>query len=615
MTRLLSVAALFLLAAAVSTGHAAEKVYRGHGLAMHGDLKYPAGFKHFDYVNPNAPKGGEVTMSGIGGFDSFNMFIIKGNPAQGMGRIYDTLMVSSADEPFSMYCLLCETIEVPENRSWVAFYLNPKARWHDGKPVTTDDVIWSFNTLFEKGAPFYRFYYGSVAKVEKVGDNGVKFTFKPGENRELPLILGQLPVLPKHYWEKRDFSATTLEPPLGSGAYRIKSFETNRTVVYERVKDYWAKDHPTQRGMDNFDIIREEYYRDLTVAREAFKAGAFDFWLENSAKEWATAFDIPARQSGAMITKEVPNHNTQGMQGFVFNLRRPLFKDPRVRRALNYAFDFEWSNKTLFYSQYTRTDSFFDNSELSSSGLPQGKELALLEKYRDKLPKEVFTTAYTNPVTDGSGNNRANLRIANKMLQDAGWQVDPKTRKLTNKETGRVFSFEVLLVQAAFERIVLPFKQNLARLGIDVSVRTVDSAQYQKRVQDFDFDVVVGSWAQSESPGNEQRDFWGSEAADRPGSRNLAGLKDPVVDGLVETLIASPDRAGLVTATHALDRVLLWKFLVVPHYHIEQDRVAYWNKFGMPKVLPTRGVQFSAWWVDTDTEKKLQKPKPAADGK
>jgi len=615
LTRLLSVAALFLLAAAISTAHAAEKVYRGQGMAMHGDLKYPTGFKHFNYVNPNAPKGGEVTLSAIGGFDSFNNFIIKGNPAQGVGRIYDTLMVSSADEPFSMYCLVCETIEVPENRSWVTFYLNPKARWHDGKPITAEDVIWSFHTLFEKGAPFFRFYYGSVAKVEKVGDDGVKFTFKPGENRELPLILGQLPVLPKHYWEKRDFSATTLEPPLGSGGYRIKSFETNRTVVYERVKDYWAKDNPTQRGMDNFDIIREEYYRDLTVAREAFKAGAFDFWLENSAKEWATAFDIPARQSGAMITKALPNHNTQGMQGFVFNLRRPLFKDPRVRRALNFAFDFEWSNKTLFYSQYTRTDSFFDNSELSSSGLPQGKELAMLEKYRDKLPKEVFTTAYTNPVTDGSGNNRANLRIANKLVQEAGWHVDRNTRKLTNKETGQVFSFEVLLVQAAFERVVLPFKQNLARLGIDMSVRTVDSAQYQKRVQDFDFDMVVGSWGQSESPGNEQRDFWGSEAADRPGSRNLAGLKDPVVDGLVESLIASPDRASLVTATHALDRVLLWKFLVVPNFHIEQDRVAYWNKFGMPKVLPTRGVQFSAWWVDTDTEKKLQKPKPAADGK
>ncbi|MGD8809707.1 MAG: extracellular solute-binding protein [Gammaproteobacteria bacterium] len=607
-------AALLLLATATFSAHADEGVYRGHGLAMHGDLKYPAGFEHFDYVNPDAPKGGNVTTSGIGGFDSFNMFIIKGNPAQGMGRIYDTLMVSSADEPFSMYCLVCETIEVPKDRSWVAFHIDPKARWHDGKPITADDVIWSFNTLFEKGAPFYRFYYGSVAKVEKVGDNGVKFNFKPGENRELPLILGQLPVLPKHYWEGLDFAATTLEPPLGSGAYKIKEFETNRSVVYERFEDYWAKDHPTQRGFDNFDLVREEYYRDRTVAREAFKAGAVDYWLENSAKEWATAFDIPAQKRGDLVTKAIPNHNTQGMQGFVMNMRRTLFQDPRVRRALNYAFDFEWSNKTLFYDQYTRTDSYFDNSELASSGLPKGAELAILEKYRDKLPKEVFDTEYTNPVTDGSGNNRENLRVANKLLRDAGWRVDRSTRKLTHTETGQVFSFEVLLVSPAFERIVLPFKQNLARLGIDVSVRTVDTAQYQKRVQDFDFDMAVGSWGQSESPGNEQRDFWGSDASERPGSRNLAGLKDPVVDELVETLIAARDREALVTATRALDRVLLWKFLVVPHFHIEKDRIAYWNKFGMPSVVPDRGVQFSVWWIDPQSDGAAKNAKPA-DGK
>jgi microcin C transport system substrate-binding protein len=385
--------------------------------------------------------------------------------------------------------------------------------------------------------------------------------------------------------------------------------------VYERVKDYWAKDHPVKRGLDNFDIIRYEYYRDSTVALEAFKAGRADFRLENSSKDWATAYDTPAVRSGQIVKRAIEHNRSSGMQGFVFNMRRPLFQDRRVRRALNYAFDFEWSNKTLFYGQYTRTKSYFDNSDLASSGLPQGAELALLEKYRDKLPKEVFDTVYTNPVTDGSGNIRPNLRIANKMLAEAGWTVDPKTHKLTNAKTGAVFRFEIMLVQPAFERIALPFKQNLARLGIDVSVRTVDTAQYQKRIDDFDFDMVVASWGQSESPGNEQRDFWGSAAADRPGSRNLAGLKDPVVDALVEDVIAARDRAALVTATHALDRVLLWKFLVVPNWYIGSDRVAYWNMFGMPKVTPERGFQFQAWWINSATQATVKQQQRAAEPK
>ncbi len=615
MTRLIFVAVALLLSAVFSASQAQPKIYRGHGIAMHGDLKYPANFKHFDYVNPNAPKGGEVRLSAIGGFDSFNPYIIKGREAAGIGQIYDTLMVPSADEPFSMYCLLCETVEVPDDRSWVIFHLNPKAHWWDGKPITVDDVIWTFHELFENGTPIYRFYYGNVAKVEKTGPQAVKFTFKPGSNRELPLILGELPVLPKHYWATRKFSETTLEPPLGSGPYRVKSFEANRSVVYERVKDYWAANHPVQAGQNNFDTIRYDYYRDSTVALEAFKAGNYDFRLENSSKEWATSYDTPAVRNGQIVKKAIKNSRPTGMQGFVYNLRRPLFQDRRVRRALNFAFDFEWSNKTLFYGQYTRTKSFFENSDLASSGLPKGDELALLEKYRDKLPKEVFDTVYTNPKTDGTGNIRPNLRTANKMLREAGWSVDEKTHKLTNTKTGKVFAFEILLVQPAFERIVLPFKQNLKRLGIDAQVRTVDSAQYQKRVQDFDFDMIVSSWGESESPGNEQRDFWGSPSADRPGSRNVAGVKDPVVDQLIETLIASPDRKSLVTATHALDRVLLWKFLVIPNWHIASDRVAYWNIFGQPKVIPTRGVQFGAWWVDPAKAAALQQRRRALDDK
>jgi microcin C transport system substrate-binding protein len=615
LKKLILIATAFLFSVGLTAAEAQQKVYRGHGIAMHGDLKYPAGFKNFDYVNPDAPKGGDIRLAAVGGFDSFNPFIVGGRGLSSITQIYDTLMEGSADEPFSMYCLLCETVEVPEDRSWVAFYLDPKARWHDGKPVTVDDVIWSFNALFEHGAPFYRLYYGNVAKVEKVGTNGVKFIFKPGDNRELPLILGQLYVFPKHFWESRDFSKGSLEAPLGSGPYRIKEFEANRYVTYERVKDYWAKDHPTRRGTANFDIIRNEFYRDSTVALEAFKAGRADFRLENAAKDWATAYDTPAVRSGQIIKREIENNRPAGMQGFVFNMRRSLFQDPRVRRALNYAFDFEWSNKTLFYGQYKRTKSFFDNSDLASTGLPQGAELALLEKYRDKLPKEVFDTAYTNPTTDGSGNIRPNLRVANEMLAEAGWKVDPKTHKMTNVKTGEVFRFEILLVQPAFERITLPFKQNLGRLGIDASVRTVDTAQYQKRIDDFDFDMAVTSWGQSESPGNEQRDFWGSEAAERPGSRNLAGLKDPVVDALIETVIAARDRVALVTATHALDRVLLWKFLVVPNWHIATDRVAYWNMFGMPKVTPERGFQFDTWWINSATQASVKQQQRAAEPK
>jgi microcin C transport system substrate-binding protein len=611
-------AAVFLIAilwmmAGVMAGlgaASAADMYRGHGIAMHGDLKYPADFKKFDYVNSNAPKGGEVKLSAIGGFDNFNNFIVKGRSASGIGLIYDTLMVSSADEPFSMYGLIAKSVEMPTDRSWITFHLNPDARWHDGKPISVEDVIWTFDTLVSKGTPFYRFYYGNVAKAEKVGPRSVKFSFKPGKvNRELPLIIGQLSVLPKHYWKDRDFTKTTLEPPLGSGAYRVKSFEANRTVEYERVKDYWAARHPTHIGQYNFDTLRYEYYRDTTVALEAFKAGSYDFRRESSSKNWATAYDTPAVRDG-MIQKVRLNHNrSTGMQGFAYNLRRDLFKDPQVRRALDYAFDFEWSNKTLFYGQYSRTGSYFENSELASTGLPKGDELAVLQEYQDRLPPDVFSKAYSNPKNDGSGNIRANLRIANKILREAGWRVDRKTRILTHEKTKKQMSFEVLLVSPLFERVALPFKKNLKRLGIDLRVRTVDTAQYQQRVQNFDFDLIVMSWGQSDSPGNEQRDFWGTTAADRVGSRNFTGLKNAVVDDIIEKLIAAPDRKSLVTYTRALDRVLLSQHIVIPHWHIPYDRVVHWNKFGRPAVTPKSGVQFMSWWVDRGKADGLQRRK------
>ena len=580
--------------------------YSGHGIAMHGDLKYGPDFKHFDYVDPNAPKGGELKQAALGTFDSFNPFIIKGNPADGIGQLYDTLLVPSADEPFSEYGLIAEKIETPADRSWAAFTLRPTARWHDGQPITVDDVIWSFETLRAKGQPFYRGYYGSVASVEKVGERTVKFTFKPGENRELPLIIGQLPILPKHYWQGKDFEQTTLEPPLGSGAYKVDNFEPGRQVTYRRVADYWGKDLPVNVGRGNFDVVRYDYYRDSTVALQAFKAGAYDWRLEVSAKDWATAYDFPALRSGAVRKEDIANSRPAGMQAFVYNTRRALFQDVRVRQALAYAFDFEWSNKTLFYGQYTRTRSYFDNSELAAKGLPPPAELAILEPYRGRIPDEVFTAEYNPPRTDGSGNIRDNLREGVKLLGDAGWKIDEKTKKLAHAESGRVMEFEILLVQPEFERIVLPFVKNLERLGIGATVRTVDTAQYRRRLDDFDFDMIVGNWPESLSPGNEQRNFWGSEFATRQGSQNFIGIKSPVVDALIEALIAAPDRVSLVNRVRALDRVLQWGYWVIPQWHLTYDRVAYWDKFGHPSIVPAQGVQLDTWWIDSAKAKALE---------
>jgi microcin C transport system substrate-binding protein len=557
-----------------------------HGLAMHGDLRYPADFSHFDYVNPDAPRGGEIRQAEIGTFDSFNPFIIKGNPAAGVGLLYDTLMVHAADEPFSMYGLLAEAVETPADRSWVAFTLRPEARWHDGRPVSPEDVIWSFQTLLEQGSPAYRFYYGSVADVEKTGPRTVKFSFAPGENRELPLILGQLTVLPKHYWADREFDKTTLEPPLGSGPYRIGRFEPGRFVSYERVPDTWGKDVPVNVG------------RDETVAIEAFKGGEFDLRVENNSKQWATAYEIPQVADGSIQKQLFPHERTAGMQGFVFNLRREMFRDPRVRRALAHALDFvdfEWSNRALFYGQYTRSRSYFDNSELAATGLPSPEELAILEPFRGRVPDEVFTQAYQPPRTDGSGDIRGNLRTAVELLKEAGWEL--REGVMTNAETGETLAFEILLVQPAFERITLPFAKNLKRIGVEARVRTIDTSQYRRRMDTFDFDMTVGSWGQSRSPGNEQREFWSSAAADREGSRNWIGIRSPVVDALVELLIAAPDREALVTRTRALDRVLQWGHYVIPHWYIGSDRIVYWNKFGRPAITPDQGVQFDTWWL------------------
>jgi microcin C transport system substrate-binding protein len=575
-----------------------------HGIAMNGAPKYQEGFPHFDYVNPEAPKGGKIRLHSIGGFDSFNSFIAKGESADGLGLIYDTLMTSSDDEAFTEYGLVAEKIETPEDRSWVIFHLNPKARFQDGHPITAEDVIFTFNTLIEKAAPFYKSYYGEVAQVEDLGEGKVKFHFQEGVvNRELPLILGQLPVLPKHWWEGRDFSKSTLEPPLGSGPYRIKDFEAGKFVAYERVKDYWAQDLPTRKGSGNFDEVRYEYFRDSTVALEAFKAGEYDFREENTSKFWGTMYVGERFDNGQIQKQEISHELPRGMQGFAFNLRREIFEDRRVREAIGYAFDFEWSNDNLFYGQYRRTNSYFMNSDLASSGLPTPEELAVLEPFRKDLPEEVFTQEFTVPKTDGSGNLRSQLRAASRLLNDAGWTV--KDGKRFNAQ-GQELSFEILLVSPAFERIVLPFAKNLERLGIKANVRTVDTSQYIERVRKFDFDMMVTVIGQSLSPGNEQNDFWSCEAAQTEGSRNFIGICNPAIDELVKLVVAAPDRQTLIHRTRALDRALLWNHYVVPHWHINYFRLGYWNKFSRPKVTPKYSLGFFNWWVDDAKEAQLR---------
>ncbi len=579
-------------------------VHRGHAIAMHGEPKYGPDFTHFDYLTPDAPKGGSARLGVSGTFDTFNRFIPKGNSAAGLGYLNESLLTGSSDEAFTEYGLLAESIEWPEDRSWVIFHLRPEARWHDGRPVTVEDVIFSLEILKTKGHPFYRYYYQNIASAERVGKHSVRFSFAEEENRELPLIAGQLAILPKHYWEGRDFEKTTLEPPLGSGPYRITEFEPGRFVVYERVEDYWGRDLPVNRGRYNIDRFRYEFYRDETVIRLALKAGDLDFRVENQAKAWALDYDVPAVREGWLKMARIPHERPSGMQAFVMNTRRDVFTDPRVRRALAHAFDFEWSNRNLFFGQYTRTQSFFDNSELASRELPEGEELEILERYRGRLPDEVFTQPYRVPATDGSGWPRDNLRRAFELLAEAGWEV--RDLKLVDTETGTQMTFEILLVSPAFERVVLPFVRNLNRLGIDARVRLVDQAQYINRLRSYDFDVIVSGWGQSESPGNEQREFWGSRAADLDGSRNRIGIKDPVIDELIELIISAPTRESLIARTRALDRVLLWHHFVIPNWHLDYDRLLYWDKFAQPPKPPRQGTSLDFWWIDPAKETALE---------
>lgn len=595
----------WLLLFCVPAGASVYQAAPAKGVAMHGNPKYGWNFKHFDYANPNAPKGGTLRMSAFGSFDTFNPYVIKGVPAAGTGMLFDTLMVEAADEPFSMYGMIAETVEMPKDRSWVVFNLNKKAKFSDGTPVTADDIVFSFNILREKGLPMYRYYYGNVEEVTAEKPARVLFKFKKGDNQELPLILGQMPVFSKKYWEGRDFAATTLEPPVGSGAYLVDAFEPGRYVSYKRNPDYWAKDLPPVRGFYNFDRIRYDYYRDTTVAVEAFKAGAFDIRIENEAKKWASAYqDMP--ESSGMQKVEFRHSLPSGMQGFVFNTRRPLFADRRVRRALGLAFDFEWSNKNLFYGLYNRTQSYFDNSEMAAKGLPRKEELQLLEEYRSLLPEDVFKAPFSLPETSGTGDIRPQLEKAFQLLAEAGWTIQDGVLK---NENGEPFRFEILISStssAAWERIALPYIRNLKRLGIDARLRSVDPTQYKNRTDSFDYDMIVNIWGQSTSPGNEQRYFWGSAAADMNGSQNYAGIKNPVVDELIEKIIEAPDRKKLIAAVKALDRVLLWEYYVVPHWYVPTTRLVVWDKFGYVGKPVMKGVQLLSWWADPEKEEQLK---------
>ena len=582
--------------------------YVSHGLALGAPLKYGPDFTHFEYVNPAAPKGGGIRLGLRGTFDSLNPYILKGRSLPLGALIYETLTEAADDEISTSYGRLAAQIEIPPDNSWVIYTLHEEARWHDGQPVTPEDVIFSLEILKTKGHPGYRSYYADIENAEKTSERKVKMTFSTADNKELPYIAGQLPILPKHYWEGREFAETTLEPPLGSGPYKIAAVEGGRFATFERVTDYWGRDLPVNKGRYNFDTIQLDYYRDQNVIIEALKAGAIDYRSENTSKDWVTSYNIPALESGELIKEALPHSNPTGMQAFWFNIRREKFQDPKVRQALAYAFDFEWTQKNLFYGLYERTTSYFSNSDLASSGLPEGRELEILEEYRGRVPDEVFTTEYVPPTTDGSGQIRQNLRSAKKLLEAAGWQIVDGA--LVHAESGAPMEIEILLNNASWERIVGPYKSNLERLGVKATIRTVDGTQYQNRIQEFDFDLIVSTRGQSHSPGNEQRNYWTSAVADTPGSGNLVGIADPVVDEFVDRLIHAANRAELVAVTRAFDRVLLWGHYVVPHWHSKKFRVVHWDIFGKPEFsAPYTGDYYFlpyTWWYDKAKAARLE---------
>ncbi len=585
-----------------------------HGLSIFGDLKYPADFQHFDYVNADAPKGGRMVTMGTGGastFDTLNQYILKGDAAQGLDSLFDTLMVRAMDEPDAVYGLVAKSAEVAPDGKSVTFKLRPEAKFSDGTKVTADDVTFSFGLLKEKGHPSIAMTLHDVVSAEALDPETVRYTFKGTLVRDLPVIVAQLPVLSKAYYTAQPFDETSLKPPLGSGPYKIKGFNPGTDITYTRREDYWAKDLPVNKGHYNFDEIRYDYYRDRNVELEAIKSGNFDLREEFSSISWATGYNIPAVAEGRLVKVSLPDERPSGAQGYFLNTRRDKFKDPRVRQALDLVFDFEWSNKKLFYGLYKRTTSYFENSDMKATGKPSPEELALLEPYKDKLPPEVFAEPYSPPVTDGSGNNRENLKKARNLLIEAGWK--PGQGNYLHNDKGERLTIEFLDFEAMFERITVPYIENLKKIGVDASWRLVDPAQYQRRVKSFDFDVATQRYSLRLTPGIELRSFWGSEAAKTDGSFNLAGISDPVVDALADKVVAAKSRAELVTATRAIDRVLRAGHYWVPHWYKASHSVAYWNKYSRPAVKPKYDAGIlDTWWYDPAKAAALASGKPMA---
>ena len=596
-SRAISIVVAALLALAGSAAPAAEG-RKSHGLSAFGDLKYPADFRHFEYVNPAAPKGGVLRLRGIDSFDNLNPFILKGVAPEGIALIHATLMERAADEPDALYGFVARSVEMPADRGWITFALRPEARFSDGAPITAEDVVFTFNTLVGKGHPQYRIIFANVEKAEALDRMRVKFTFKTAENRDLPLQLAALPVLSKAYYSEVAFDRTTMAPPVSAGPYRVGHVDAGRSITYRRIADHWARDLPAFRGRYNFDVVRVDYYRDRDIAFEAFFADAYDFREEFTSRSWATQYDKPPVNRGLVVRETLPDETPSGVQAFFFNMRRAKFQDARVRAAIDLAFDFEWTNKTLFYGLYGRTNSMFENSRLAARDKPSPEELALLAPLRGKIPDAVFTTPYRSPATDGSGNNRHNLRRAAQLLQEAGWQVKNNRRVDAG---GKPLTIEFLLFESSFQRIISPYVRNLRRIGIEASIRIVDVANYQHRMQQYDFDVIVQRYVQLNTPGVELRTYFGSQMADIPGSRNLAGIKNPAVDYLVDKVIAAVSRKELTTATRALDRVLMWNRYVVPQWYKGEHNIAYWNRFDRPAVKPKYDLgMLDTWWFDPD---------------
>jgi microcin C transport system substrate-binding protein len=602
-------ASLAVLVLALVPGPAGAGV--SHGLSVFGDLKYAADFKHFEYVNPNAPKGGEIRTYGIDSFDTLNPFLLRGVPPTAVALLFDTLMVRALDEPDAMYGLVAGSVEMPDDKSWIAFRLRPEARFHDGTKVTAEDVVATFELLLDKGHPRFKLLYEGVAGVTAPDAATVRFDFKPGPQRDLPVRLAELPVLSRAYYEKVPFDRTTVEPPLTSGPYRVGRIEPGRRIEYVRVPDWWAKDLAVSRGTYNFDRVRIEYFRDRDVALEGFFAGAYDYREEFTARDWSTKYaDKPAVQSGLIVRETLPDNTPSGVQAWFFNLRRERFADRRVREALDLAFDFAWTNQNLFYGLYERTSSMFENSNLAAREPPGPDELALLEPLRGKVPEEVFTTPFKSPVAGDAAKFRAQLRRAAELLRAAGWTV--RDGKLRNAK-GEAFEIEFLIFESGFQRIINPYIRNLERLGIDAKIRVVDVANFINRRLSYDFDVVIERYVQNLTPGIEQREYWGSQAAAMQGSRNLAGIRDAAVDALIEKVIAAKDRPSLVSATRALDRVLMWNRYSVPQWYKGVHNIAYWNKFSRPAVAARYDLPvLETWWYDEAKARALAQRQPAA---